>query len=674
MAVLLTPAAAAPSGPAHRVKGPVRSAWPQSGHAPRAAQSRWLARQVGPIAPLPCAQRWRQARRRCHLPSAPSPVAGSAPVAPAPVSTSPMTATAGDPGSPPGDVTPVVIRDPPSGAVAAAATSTVPAALKLVRSYTIPADDPAYNGLLNWSWTYDSALSAAAFASTGDRANSAQLLDQLSALQYTDGSIEVAFNTATGEGAAVTRTGTVAWVLLAAATYDAAFSSSQYLAMEKRSAEFLVGQQTSSGLVKGGPGVSWISTQHNLIAYVALTRLATELRASGATADAARYQASASKIAAAVNANLLISDGVGTHFAEGVDDAARALDVQALGAMYLQGTGQPALAAQVLAYAQTNFAVGNRTITTSAAVDTYNMTYAPPGIFSGYRPYGSANGPDVMWAEGSGQMRIAKAALGQDTSALDATIASWSAITGGGPLQSDRTMTSEAYGVAYHVWPASSAAAWTILAHAAPTFFAAPAPIPVATSVTTAVTAWTKVRGGNLIATFPDGHVDMVGAGGERRVLADPAGIADYTVTTNATLTSGAGYGVYVRASVDAGTKLTGYCVQVDHTYGQLVLREIQGDVELSVPLARASMPAGFTWYGVPHVLVVSVHGNAMQVSIDGTSMMDLPDLTAASVYAVSRTTGLTTTFVPPATGGYGLRGWSDAIVTLPQMTVTTGP
>jgi hypothetical protein len=49
------------------------------------------------------------------------------------------------------------------------------------------AGDPSYAGLLNWSWTYDSAVSAAAFAATGDKANSAQLLDQLAALQHTDG-------------------------------------------------------------------------------------------------------------------------------------------------------------------------------------------------------------------------------------------------------------------------------------------------------------------------------------------------------------------------------------------------------------------------------------------------------------------------------------------------------
>jgi hypothetical protein len=46
--------------------------------------------------------------------------------------------------------------------------------LQLVRSYEIPADDPLYKSLSNWSWTYDSAVAAAAFAATGDEKNAAQ--------------------------------------------------------------------------------------------------------------------------------------------------------------------------------------------------------------------------------------------------------------------------------------------------------------------------------------------------------------------------------------------------------------------------------------------------------------------------------------------------------------------
>jgi hypothetical protein len=263
-------------------------------------------------------------------------------------------------------------------------------------------------------------------------------------------------------------------------------------------------------------------------------------------------------------------------------------------------------------------------------------------------------------------MRLAEAALGQDTKTLDQSIANWTAITSGqgqGPLQANRTYTG--YGVQYHVWPASTAAAWTALADSSPAFFAAPLP-----PTTTLVNQWTAVRGANLISTFPDGRVVMTTGSGERRVLAGSPAATNYTVTANATLNYGSGYGIYVRATVDAATKLTGYCVQLDHTYPGLIVRLIQGDLELTVPLARLTMPASFDWYA-PHVMSVTVNGNTMAVTLDGAPMISIPNLAAVTATAASGSSNVTTPIVPPPAGGYGLRAWSAAQVTLQQMTVT---
>ncbi|MGZ5347692.1 MAG: hypothetical protein ACXWGV_08845, partial [Solirubrobacterales bacterium] len=60
--------------------------------------------------------------------------------------------------------------------------------LRLVRSFDIPSDDPAAERLLNLSWTYDSAIAAVALINAGEKAQAEQLLDQLAALQRTDGS------------------------------------------------------------------------------------------------------------------------------------------------------------------------------------------------------------------------------------------------------------------------------------------------------------------------------------------------------------------------------------------------------------------------------------------------------------------------------------------------------
>lgn len=649
------------SGPGPRVGGHVRSAWPKVGHAPKTRVDRWLARQVGATTPRACARNWRRARERCHLVTPKRRHAHRA-------GDAVMSTVLGDPGSPPGQLAKIAPGTSALGGVLASAsdTNSGPLPLQLVRSYQIPANDPLYNTLTNWSWTYDSAVAAAAFAANGDQANSGQLLDQLAALQHTDGSIELAFNTATGESAPVFRSGTVAWVGLAASTYDLAFSSSRYLAMEQRSANYLLSLQTASGLIAGGPDVTWVSTEHNLITYVFLSRLAGELSSDGSAVAAASYQAAAATISAAIDANLLVTDSTGTHFREGLNDPVEALDVQALGAMYLQGTGRPDLAAQVLAYAQTNFAVANRSVSLSADPATYNLTYSAAGPFAGYRPYAGTGAPDVLWAEGSGQMRLAEAALGQDTKTLDQSIANWAAITSGqgqGPLQADRTYTGN--GVQYHVWPASTAAAWTSLSTSSPAFFAAPLP-----PTTTLVNQWTAVRNGNLISTFPDGRVLMMTGSGERRVLAGSPTATNYTVTANATLNYGSGYGIYVRATVDAATKLTGYCVQLDHGYPGLIVRLIQSDLELTVPLARLTMPASFDW-NAPHVMSVTVNGNTMAVTVDGAPMINIPNLAAVTATAAAGSSGVTTPIVPPPAGGYGLRAWSTAQVTLQQMTVT---
>ena len=228
-----------------------------------------------------------------------------------------------------------------TAALAANDLSAIALPLQLVRSYEIPADDPAYKRLLNWSWTYDSAVAAAAFAASGDKANSAQLLDQLTALQYSDGSLEIAFNTVTVEGARIFRTGTVAWAGLAAATYDRTFDSTRYLASQLRTAEYLLSLQRNTGLIPGGPDVTWISTQHNLITYVFLTRLANELRGPGDAKSATQIQSSATTIGATIEENLLVIDKDGARFRQGQNDDTPAIDVQALGAMYLQGRGRP---------------------------------------------------------------------------------------------------------------------------------------------------------------------------------------------------------------------------------------------------------------------------------------------------------------------------------------------
>jgi len=642
----------------HRVGGKVHSAWPVRGKAPRTQLARWLARQAGPCrraktkhkghkhSKRHCAKRSKKGKRHGQHGAK----RASASVAAASRMTVP------DPGAP-----------ARKSAIATVSASTSSDPLALTRSYEIPAADPSYNRLLNWAWTLDSATAAAAFVSTGDRTQAAQLLDQLAALQFTDGSIDIAFNVATGQGAGLARSSTVAWLGLAAASYDSSFGGNRYLSTEKLAANFLLSLQGPTGLIRGGPDVSWSSTLHNLLAYTFLVRLGDELSASGDSSGALRYRAAATSIASGIDSNLIYQDS-GPHFLQGLNDTAEAFDTQTIGAMYLAGHNEPDLATRILSYTQTKFAVGGRSIVKSLDPATYNNTYAASGPFSGYMPSRAPGAPTLMTFEDTATMRQAMAALGQDTTGIDQGAAAWRAINAkdaGAPLQADRTFADAKYGYEYHVWPAATPAAAWLLAQNAPKFFSAPLP------PSSLITSWNKVRGGNLITTTPDGRVDMTAApGGERRVIAAGSSGSDYTITTNATLQSGDGWGIFLRATTDAQTNLTGYSLQLDHNFGQVVLRQRDTEQELSVPLARVNVPTGFVWYGQPHVLSTTINGNTLSASLDGTQILNVPDLAAASATAKSASTGVTKAFVPPTSGGYGLRSWGSGLVSFQSTTV----
>ncbi|MGA2924792.1 MAG: hypothetical protein ABSG43_02170 [Solirubrobacteraceae bacterium] len=449
-------ATASPDAPAQR-------AWPAAGGADKPASSlaRWLATQVG-AAPTVHVHRYRGALER---------LAGQA----AAVATAPF------------------------------ATTRAPAAepLSLVRSYAIPADDPLAVPLANLSWTYDSAISAQAFAQTGDLAQARQLLDQLQALQHHDGAIEFAFNTATGQSMPLLRAGTIASVGLAAMYYRSYTCDGTYDELAYRAANWLLGEQVSDhaspgyGLIRGGPDVSWISTQHNLIARALFASLIDAIRgrlvargaaagagrrtcpgglagASAAEADAfaRRLHQARALLDAGVVRELFVPAGAPSaagvaataYFREGVGDDTRPIDAQALGILWLLSRGDRADALAVAAYADQTMLMSDRTIALSADPITFNETYTSSYPFVGYRPYAEPEGPDLLWMEGTLEMRFAKARLGESTQALDASIAAWQNVSGAdeGPLMADEAVAGTVFDE-YHAWPAAAPAAWELL-------------------------------------------------------------------------------------------------------------------------------------------------------------------------------------------------------------------
>jgi hypothetical protein len=346
--------------------------------------------------------------------------------------------------------------------------AAIPGSLRLIRSYDVPADDPAAARMANLSWTYDTAVASIALMFAGEKAQAEQLLDQLAAVQRTDGSIDFAFNVANGSSLQQFRSGSIAWIGLAAATYRNLYRSTKYATLAGGAAKWLLARRQSTGLVAGGPDVSWVSTQHNLIAWFFLSSLDDSVVTGLSHSD---LDKATDTLAAAIESKLIVSvDSTHSAFTQGLNDASRPLDVQALGLLFLDAasrgnSGHPSTVDKVRAYLGSAYAVSGRTIVKSTLPTSFNQTYAAVGPFTGYRPYAEGGTPDVLWAEGTAEVRFALKALGESTTTLDKSITAWGAVTtarGEGPLGADRTSTDNPINE-YHVWPTSAAASWTLL-------------------------------------------------------------------------------------------------------------------------------------------------------------------------------------------------------------------
>ena len=350
--------------------------------------------------------------------------------------------------------------------------ATNPGPLRLVRSFDVPADDPAAARMANLSSTYDSAIAAVALMFAGEKEQAEQLLDQLAALQRTDGSIDFAFNVADGSSLRQFRTGSIAWIGLAAATYGNLYRSSRYNGLAGGAARWVLARRQSSGLVGGGPDVPWVSTQHNLIAWFFLSSLDDDVSTGLKDSD---LEKAVDAIADGIVRDLIVPvDSTRSAFVQGVNDPIRPLDVQTFGLFFLESTnrgqsGHRSTADKVRAYLSSAFTVGGRSIVKSSDPASFNQTYDSTGPFSGYRPYAEGAGPDVIWAEGTAQARFVLKALGESTYTLDKAITAWGAVTkarGEGPLGADRTVTDQEINE-YHVCPTSAAVSWTLMGAAA---------------------------------------------------------------------------------------------------------------------------------------------------------------------------------------------------------------
>jgi hypothetical protein len=340
----------------------------------------------------------------------------------------------------------------------------------LVVSYAVPAGDPAaaVNGR---AWTYDSAVTATAAAATGKEPAARRILDALARVQRSDGGFASSYAADGSNPDALLRTGAIAWVGVAAAQYRAAFCTTRYDELIAGVTRWLLERRVSSpasparGLLVGGPDVNWVSTEHNLEARAFFARIddgSNPPARRPCTAPingltwALRNQVSmaVSGLDEGIERELYVPGPAGSaFFGQGLDDRAHPVDAQAMGIQWLIGQGRRTEAAAVAATADATLLVTDRRIDGREGA----------GAFTGYKPYAEAWAPDVLWMEGTLQMRMAKAALGQDVSALDDSADRWSALTGTGMLlHASADVVGNPAGD-YRVWPAAAPAAWLAL-------------------------------------------------------------------------------------------------------------------------------------------------------------------------------------------------------------------
>jgi hypothetical protein len=327
--------------------------------------------------------------------------------------------------------------------------------LALIRSFDIPTGSSYHGRLNNLSWTYDNALAVIAFIDANAKSQAEQLLDQLAAVQLTDGSLDFAYNVADGKGSGEVRSGTLAWVGIAATYYRRTYGSTRYDPLIAGVARYLLGLRASSGLVTGGPDVSWVSTQHNLLTVAFLRDLVPSLRSKSAASSlnlsATSLDSAQNTIGNAILANLLVQAGPYAYFIEGLGDTRIPIDVQSLGAMYLK-LRHDGRAAQVGAYLSSSF---------------YALARPALGrILFGYKPFNASAAPDIVWSEGTFQADVALHRLGLSSTYADLAVANLAALTDGytvAPPQADQEASTTTSWGEYHTWPASAAASWLIM-------------------------------------------------------------------------------------------------------------------------------------------------------------------------------------------------------------------
>jgi hypothetical protein len=130
------------------------------------------------------------------------------------------------------------------------------------------------------AFTYDQALAAQAFVLASDYDRAAKILYfYRNKAERSDGGFFNAYNSTSGAPSeSVVHVGPNVWIAIAAIHYYDKTNSREYLQFAEDVARWVMMQKDSEGGLKGGPGLPWYSTEHNLDAYALFNMLYTITR------------------------------------------------------------------------------------------------------------------------------------------------------------------------------------------------------------------------------------------------------------------------------------------------------------------------------------------------------------------------------------------------------------
>ena len=121
----------------------------------------------------------------------------------------------------------------------------------------------------DWAFSYDQSLVSQVFLISGDKEKAGQILSFFKdkAARRSGGFVN-AYNVVTGTPAEeVVHIGPNIWVGITAVRYADKAGGNAYLDLAEDIARWVISLKDREGGLRGGPGVSWYSTEHNLDAY-----------------------------------------------------------------------------------------------------------------------------------------------------------------------------------------------------------------------------------------------------------------------------------------------------------------------------------------------------------------------------------------------------------------------